>query len=149
MKLNLKNKAMIYQGEKSAMGKQDKKIAAIKKYIGNAAGDWPGYAYGNIPKEKARNACTSYAGTVGYGNILGLIDTTILGNGKKGILFTENKIYYDNGMLGSRGSVSYKSIYESGSIPSGLIDITYNTNALKELISMLACIEGESFQSSK
>lgn len=130
------------------MGKRERKIAVIKKYIANAGGSWPGYAYGNIPKEKARNACNSYAGTVEYGDILGLIDITVLGNGKKGMLFTENMIYYDNGMLGNRGRISYKSMYDSDRMPSGLFDSAYNTNALKEMVAMLAHIEGESFQNS-
>lgn len=125
------------------MGKRERKIAVIQKYLKNVAGNWESYTYGKIPKSIAINACSAYAGTVELTNILGLIDITIRGNGKKGLLFTEHKIYYDNGVLGANGSVSYKSVYDRGSMPSGLLDSTYNTQALKELVSILAGIEGE------
>lgn len=126
------------------MGKRERKIEAIRNYIENAGGNWPTYSYGKIPKILAINACNSYAGAINPEDILGLIDITIFGNGKKGTIFTENNVYYDNGLLGSTGSVSYKAIYETESVPTTLLDSTYNTNAMLELVSILADIEGES-----
>lgn len=126
------------------MGKRERKIETIKNYIENVGGTWPTYSYGNIPKTLAINACNSYAGAINPEDILGLIDITILGTGKKGTVFTEYNVYYDNGLLGSKGSISYRTIYEKESIPTTLLDSTYNTNAMLELVSILADIEGES-----
>ena len=79
-------------------------------------------------------------------NVLGLIDITVLSNGKKGMMFTDKKIYYNNGMMESRGSVSYMQIYNDGTIPGALFGVSYNKTALKELVSLLAAIEGETLQ---
>lgn len=128
------------------MGKREKKIDAIQKYISGVAGNWPAYTYDRIPNALIRNACNSYAGAVQEENILGLIDITVFGNGKKGMMFTENNIYYDNGMLGNRGSVSYMQIYNDRTIPGTLFGASYNETALKELVSLLAAIEGETLQ---
>ena len=128
------------------MGKREKKIEVIQKYISGVAGSWPAYTYGRIPNALINNACSSYAGAVQKENILGLIDITVFGNGNKGMMFTENKIYYDNGMLGNRGSVSYMQIYNDGTIPGELFHASYNETALQELVSLLATIEGETFQ---
>lgn len=125
------------------MGKRERKIEAIKKYIGNAGGTWPGYSYGNIPRQQAINACNSYAGAIQVKDILGLIDITISGNGKKGMVFTEYMIYYDNGFLANRGSVSYRHIHEEGRIPSDILSSQYNQNAMRGLVSILSNIEGE------
>ncbi|MGY3666253.1 MAG: hypothetical protein ACXAHE_21065 [Roseburia sp. 1XD42-69] len=128
------------------MGKREKKIEVIKKYINGAAGEWAAYAYGKIPDTLIRNACNSYAGAVQKENVLGLIDITVLSNGKKGMMFTDKKIYYNNGMMESRGSVSYMQIYNDGTIPGALFGVSYNKTALKELVSLLAAIEGETLQ---
>ena len=123
------------------MGKREKKIEAIKKYISNVSGTWDAYTYGAIPSDIASNACRSYAGAINRQDILGLIDITVLDNGKKGMIFTEYAVYYDNGFLADRGKVSYKQIAESGKIPGEIFDASYNNQALRELLSLLADIE--------
>ncbi len=134
------------------MSKRQQKIDIIRKYIGNASGTWPAYSYGNIPHDKLSNACRSYANANSTEDVLGLIDITIAGSGKKGMLFTEDIIYYDNGMMGSKGSISYKSLYKSlrddNCIPGAVIGSTYNQTALKEMIITLAYIEGKTFVDS-
>lgn len=129
--------------EGEIIGKRERKIEAVKEYIHGAAGTWSGYAYGSIPQKLATAACRSYAGAIHPKDIIGLIDITVLNNGKKGMVFTENNIYYDNGVMGNRGSVSYRKIHETGKIPEGVMDSTYNSIAMKELIGILANIEGE------
>lgn len=128
------------------MGKRERKIQVIQKYIKGVAGNWSSYTYGEIPATLMRNACSCYAGAVQGENILGLIDTTVLGNGKKGMMFTDNRIYYDNGILESRGSVSYMQVFNDGTIPGGLFGASYNETALQELVSILADIEGETIE---
>jgi len=128
------------------MSKRDKKIEVIKKYIRSAAKNWDAYSYGSIPKMQAVNACHSYAGAISPEDILGLIDITVLGNGKKGIVFTEKKIYFDNGIMGSKGARSYKQMFESGQMPRELFDSAYNVAALREMLNELINIEGQSLQ---
>lgn len=129
------------------MGKRERKIEVIKKYIKNVAGTWPAYSYGNIPRNLANNACSSYAGSIQYDDIIGLIDITVLGSGKKGMLFTLQKVYFDNGLLDKQGSISYKYIYEKGAVPPDVCGSSYNNQALVEVLSELARIEGENFES--
>ena len=128
------------------MGKLERKKEVIEKYISKAGGNWPAWSYGKIPSLRLKNACYEYVGAVETSSILGLIDITVSGNGKKGMVFTEHKVYFNNGFLGSKGSVSYQSIYDDGFIPSEVLDSYYNTAALKELLSDLANIEGQSMQ---
>lgn len=128
------------------MGKRERKIGLIKKYIKNAAGNWNAYSYGNIPKQLVRNACSNYAGAVQYEDVLGLIDISVSGNGKKGMLFTPHKLYYDNGMLEKKGSVTYRQISDNGTVPSAVFGSAYNRQALLELLSGLSQIEGENFE---
>lgn len=139
---------MYYYGEESAMNKREKKVAIIKNYIGNISGSWPTYSYGMIPKEKVANACSTYAGAVQPKDVFGLVDTSISGNGKKGLLFTEYYIYYNNGFWGNQGKVSYKEVNESRTIPSALFDAAYNRQALIDLVSALAYIEGGTVQAT-
>lgn len=129
------------------MKKREKKIEAIRRYIENVGGTtWPGYPYGKIPSNIATNACYAYAGAVQPKDILGLVDITVMGNGKKGLLFTEYEVYYDNGMVAENGRVTYQEIYDSGKIPGSISGPAYNKQALIELLSILADIEGENIQ---
>ena len=130
------------------MGKLERKKEVIEKYISKAGGNWPAWSYGKIPSLRLKNACYEYVGAVETSSILGLIDITVSGNGKKGMVFTEHKVYFNNGLLGSKGSVSYQSIFDDRSIPSEVLDSYYNTAALKELLSDLAHIEGQSMQNT-
>lgn len=130
------------------MNKREKKVAIIKNYIENISGSWPTYSYGMIPEVKAANACSTYAGAVHPKDVFGLVDTSISGNGKKGLLFTEYYIYYNNGFWGNQGKVSYKEVNESGTIPSALFDAAYNRQALIDLVSALAYIEGGTVQAT-
>ena len=129
------------------MGKREKKLEIIQKYIENASGSWSAYTYGKIPSDVAKGACSSYVG-VRAEEILGIIDITILGNGKKGMAFTEHKIYYDNGFLGSKGSISYEKLSECEYYPDGMLNSSYNNEALKEMLSNLMYIEKQTFTKS-
>lgn len=52
------------------------------------------YVPGNIPMDKCVNAISAYARSVSTSEVIGLIDTSLWGNGKKGMLFTETGYYY-------------------------------------------------------
>lgn len=78
------------------MGKRERKIAIIKKYLPQCNSVYKCHVYGDIPQSKITNACSSYAGYVSSRNVLGLIDETFFDTGKKGFLFTEEGFYSDS-----------------------------------------------------
>lgn len=124
------------------MGKFEMKANVVKQFLANVAGSYSSYTYGKIPSALAQNACKTYAGAVRFQNILGLIDTSILGDGKKGMLFTDHAVYYNNGFFNNPKKISYQEIYETSKISSEVFYPSYNSQALKELLSLLAQIEG-------
>ena len=124
------------------MDKTGRKIEVIKKYIHNVS-KYSTYAYGSIPRDIAQNACNSYGGAISLGNIIGLVDTTITGNGKNGLIFTLSNVYFNNGMFGEKGVISYREIAKTRKIPGGIFCSDYNQQALIDLLSLLANIEGK------
>ena len=48
----------------------------------------------NIPKKKIENASKKFAFGLDEKSIIGFYDTTVLGSGKGGYIFTDSKIYY-------------------------------------------------------
>ena len=130
------------------MSKKSRMIEVMNKYLKNVpSSSYETYTYGKIPKSLVNNACNSYAGAIQYDDVIGLVDTSIFGNGKIGLLFTEYRVYYNHGLLGSQGAISYQSIYDSGKISSGVFDSPcINKQALIEVLSILAGIRGETVQ---
>lgn len=86
------------------------------------------YCYGDIPLNKFRNACDTYAGYVDYIDCIGLTDETIFGNGKRGFLFTLDGYYYNG--------CSCKSYYSSGKTFNSLSSL-YNISAMNEMLQQL------------
>lgn len=123
------------------MGKKKNKIDVVSQYIENVAGIYSAYKYNEIPNDIFNNANISYGGNITKQEVLGLIDTTVFGNGKKGIIFAENRLYYNYG-YGQVGSLSYKEVYDSSQISGDIYYSAFNANALTELVSELANIEG-------
>lgn len=114
------------------MTKRDKKLEIINRCINNCT-TWVS-AIGNlISEEKVYNACRSYAGNVNPKDVIALIDETIFGNGKKGMLFTENGLYYSSSMGGQYFSYSEPKYFERRG--------GYNCVALNEMIQELNNIE--------
>lgn len=119
------------------MGKKEKrerKKAIIQKYLPNCTSTWSVYTYGNLPKSKIDGACRSYAGSVDYSDVFGLIDETVFGSGKKGFLFTADGFYNDSssGFCRYSDGISYKSLPPS-----------YNLTAMNEMLDKLYQIEAE------
>ena len=67
------------------------------------------YIKGTIPNKILRNAISKYAYEASPGEVLGLIDTTIMDSGKAGILFTEDG-FYQNITDDFRRKLYYKDI---------------------------------------
>lgn len=102
------------------------------------------YMYGGIPDQLLKNACMTYADhiyghSVRRGDVLGLIDSSVMGNGKVGVLFTEDGMFYKH-RLKKPGYISYRTIKKTEHIPD---DIYANCNQLeiKKLIDGLVKID--------
>lgn len=118
------------------MGSNDKELRkrkVIEEYLPQCT-TWNVYTYGSIPKNKYVNACSSYAGRVLYENVYGLIDETIFGSGKAGMLFTTDRFYSN----GNKGALLYADGISYSSLPS-----TYNLTAMNEMLQKLYEIETE------
>ena len=114
------------------MGKREKKIDVISKYLKNCT--IYNYAtYGYISSEKFNNACRTYAGNVDFKDTIGMIDTTVFGSGKKGILFTEKGVYYSTSQGGKY--FTYAKALEF----TGWTE--YNCKVLNDMITRLKNIE--------
>ena len=114
------------------MGKLEKKIVIIKTYLPRCNAVYDCYTFGNIPKEKFYNACRSYAGQVEYNKALGLIDETVFGSAKKGMLFTESGVY--------ASGISHIMKYADGASFSSLPS-SYNLVEVNELLDKLNEVE--------
>ena len=77
------------------MAQFDEKVALFRRYAKSIMRDFEVYVKGEIPVKKIDNAIKAYAYSFGIdrSTIIGLCDTTILGSGKKGAIFTDKKVY--------------------------------------------------------
>lgn len=119
------------------MGKADKrerKKNIIKKFLPNCYYNSSVYTYGNIPRSKFDGACSSYAGCVDYSDVLGLVDETVFGSGKKGMLFTDNGFYSSglNRFYEYNEGISFNSLSDA-----------YNLTAMNEMLNKLYEIDSE------
>ena len=114
--------------------KKDRKIAVIKKYLPNCTNTWSVYTYGNIPRKCIDGALTSYSGRIEYDDVLGLIDETVFGSGKKGMIFSCDGFYTNSG----NGIHRYADQISFNSLPN-----SYNLNAVNEMLTKLYEIETE------
>lgn len=114
------------------MANKEMKINVINQWLRTCT-TWSYYVYGSIPMQKFDNACRTYAGNITYDSVIGMIDTTVFGSGKKGIIFTEDGVYYSTNQGGKY--FSYKKPLEF----EGWFE--YNCVALNEMIEKLKNIE--------
>ena len=77
------------------MGKSDEeKIEIIRKYLGKMTTGFSYHIKGDIPSKKIDNALKKFASGMDRTTIIGFYDTTVMGSGKNGYIFTDDKIYY-------------------------------------------------------
>lgn len=113
------------------MDKREMKINVVKKWLRNCS-TWECTTYGNISEQKFSNACRAYAGNIAFDDVIGLIDTTVFGSGKKGMMFTIDRVYFSSWEGGKY--FDYKN-------PVTIDRVEYNCTALNELIKKLSNIE--------
>lgn len=69
-------------------------IEIMHKYYTNIKIGGFDFQVDNIPKKKIENASKKFAFGLDEKSIIGFYDTTVLGSGKGGYIFTDSKIYY-------------------------------------------------------
>lgn len=79
------------------MGKyHEEKIEIMRQYLGKITNGFSYHINGNIPSKKIDNALKKFALGMDKTTIIGFFDTTVMGNGKNGYIFTDDKIYYSD-----------------------------------------------------
>lgn len=83
------------------MGKyHEEKIEIMRKYLGKMGVEgMPYHIEGTIPSKKIDNAIKTFASGIDRDSIIGFYDTTLLGSGKTGYVFTDDKVYFWRGAL--------------------------------------------------
>lgn len=77
------------------MGKfHENKIEIMKKYLSSIATNDGYHIKGSIPSKKVDAAIKKFASGMERTTIIGFYDTTVLGSGKNGYIFTDDKMYY-------------------------------------------------------
>jgi len=77
------------------MGKHhEEKIEIMRKYLSAISTGFSCHIKGDIPSKKIDNALKKFASGMDRTTIIGFYDTTVMGSGKNGYIFTDDKIYY-------------------------------------------------------
>ena len=72
----------------------DEKIKVMRTYLGRISTFSSYHVQGDIPSKKIDNAIKKFATGLDRTTIIGLYDTTVVGSGKNGYIFTDDKVYY-------------------------------------------------------
>lgn len=127
------------------MDKKEEKVQTVNENLEKCEmGYSKVYLQGSIPKKILRNACKGYADEL-FGkkvlqeDVIGLIDTSVKGNGKTGMLLTEEGVFYKS-FGESAGYYSYKEIRKMGKVPK-ISDTDCNKREMMRLLSKLAAID--------
>ncbi|WP_180858427.1 hypothetical protein [Ligilactobacillus salivarius] len=76
------------------MEKNKTKIEIMKKYLPQMATGFAWHIGGDISSKKIDNAIKKFASGLDPTTIIGFYDTSAMGNGKIGYIFTDEKVYY-------------------------------------------------------
>ena len=119
------------------MSKVEDKISVVESQLGLCVTSSASYyTYGNIPYKRFTGAKKNYAKDVRYDDVIGLVDTTILGGGERGMLLTLEGVYVKE-MLTEPIYCSYENI-EHLVLPS---DTYYKLQNLCTMLMELNAVE--------
>lgn len=76
------------------MNNHMKKVEIMRKYYQDIRTSFDFFIEGDIPEKRINNAVKKFAPGLDMVSILGFYDTTIMGSGKSGYIFTDTKVYY-------------------------------------------------------
>lgn len=71
-----------------------KKIEIVEKYLPQLATSFKCYTWKDVSSKKLENAIKKFARGLKTETVLGFYDTSIMGNGTSGYIFTDEKVYY-------------------------------------------------------
>lgn len=123
-------------------GKKQEKIEIVKRRINDCTKYTTdkAYYYGNISDKVFYKAKTSYANMLSKSEVLGLIDTSITGNSKVGMILTEEGIYYKDSWE-NPGYISYNDIAANEKILDAKLGDKYNLKSLKNMIKEINAVD--------
>ena len=100
------------------MDQHEKKIALLKKYYFQIQTSYEFEIAEKIASKKIDNAIKKFAYGLDRESVIGFYDTTIIGSGKKGYLFTDTKVYYSD-MFEKPEKIWYDDIHDVVLVESG------------------------------
>lgn len=71
-----------------------KKIEIVEKYLPQMATGFAWYTWKDVSPKKLENAIKKFARGLKTETVIGFYDTSLIGNGKSGYIFTDEKVYY-------------------------------------------------------
>lgn len=114
-----------------SMGQHEDKIEIMRKYLPEITTGFEWHIKGEIPSKKIDNAMKKFANGLDRTTVIDFYDTSVLGNGKIGYIFTDDKIYHLQ-TLEKPGKIWYDDIKSVNVLESGKNDcenhlkITFN-----------------------
>ena len=76
------------------MGQHKEKIELLRKYSSQIKTSFEFHVGTDIPSKKFDNAISTFAKSLDRSTAIGFYDTTVMGNGKQGYVFTDTSVYY-------------------------------------------------------
>ncbi|GEM_PF-647221 len=110
-------------------------VKLLEKYSVEMNKNYHFYMSGSIPEKIVDNAINKYAPSVRKDSIIGIYDTTLLGNGKGGYLFTDKEFYY-TGFLEKTKPVLYGNIKD-------VLTIKHNEKSSSDDLLIITLLNGE------
>ncbi|MBU5478559.1 hypothetical protein KQI69_05010 [Eubacterium sp. MSJ-13] len=98
------------------------------------------YFYGNLTDKAFFAAKQSYAGKVNREMVLGMIDNTITGSAKNGLLLAVDGIYYKR-MLESPGYISYADAAENEKLLKMKLGDDFMINNLNKMVKEIHAVD--------
>ena len=84
-------------------------LSVLKKYYMQIPANCEFQIKGNLDLQKLNNVIRTVFFDVNQNRVLGVCDTTVFGNGKRGYIFTDTEVYYKE-ILSKVGKIEYKNI---------------------------------------
>ncbi len=110
-------------------------VKILEKYSVEMNKNYHFYMLDSIPEKIVNNAINKYAPSVRKDSIIGIYDTTLLGNGKGGYLFTDKEFYY-TGFLEKTKPVLYGNIKD-------VLTIKHNEKSSSDDLLIITLLNGE------
>ena len=99
------------------------------------------YYYDNLPDKVFYKAKKNYAGNVCKEDVLGLIDVSVFGSGKIGLLLSVEGIYYRKSLRSVAEYIAYKDIAKDKDIVARKLGDVCNAKKLSEMVKKIMAVD--------